>query len=301
MYDPALARWHCVDPAAELAHNWTPYRYAFNNPILFNDAFGLWEQTANGWTTDDKDDISRFLNMLQLEEAKYGEASIAQVDQFISEEFNGSGGKLSDGSVLLSEVTATKNGSGSWEVPGYQMNRIGQEVSNYGSFVQNHNNFVGKYSFYSYKYYRERSWQQRDGSFPGLALTGYAAGQAASFLSNSKTWLNLSNMKVYSQKYFGNQYQSAESIANGKGIAGKWSARLGVVGRLIGVYGAYNTVQEYESGKLSNFGAAYVGASDVSGLTKNPYLGGFSIGTSLGKSIVESNWYFNAVHGNRVW
>ncbi|MGQ1786747.1 hypothetical protein [Saccharicrinis sp. GN24d3] len=175
------------------------------------------------------------------------------------------------------------------------------EVSNYSSFAQNHNNFVGKYSFYSYKYYRERSWAQRDGNFPGLSLTGYAAGQASSFLSNSKTWLNLTNMKSYSNNYFGNQYQSSKSIANSKGAAKKWSARLGVAGRLIGVYGAYNTVQEYESGKLSNFGAAYVGGTDAMGLTKHPYLGAWSIGTSLGKSIVESNWYFNAVHGNRIW
>jgi hypothetical protein len=92
------------------------------------------------------------MSMMEIEEAKYGEASMAQVDKFISEEFHGSGGKLSDGSVLLSEVTAEKNSSGSWEVPGYQMNRLRNEVSYYGTFAQNHNNSVSSFSFHSYKY-----------------------------------------------------------------------------------------------------------------------------------------------------
>jgi hypothetical protein len=301
MYDSEIGRWHAVDPMSELAHNWTPYRYGFNNPILFNDAYGLWEQTANGWTTSDASDISRFLNMLQIEEARHGEASIAQVDQFINEEFNGSGGKLSDGSVLLSEVTATQNSSGDWEVPGYQWNRMNNDFADYSSYWQNHDNFVGKYSFYSYKYYRERSWQQRGGNFPGLSLTGYAAGQASSFLSNSKTWLNLSNMKTYSQNYFGTQYQSSKSISNNKGLAKKWSSRIGVAGKIVGAYGLYTTVQEYESGKLTDFGAAYIGATDAAGMYGGPGGAAYSLGTSLGKAIVESDWYFNAMYGKRLW
>ena len=301
MYDPALGRWHCADPAAELAHNWIPYRYGFNNPILFNDAYGLWEQTANGWTTSDASDISRFINMLQIEEATEGEASIAQVDQFITEEFNGSGGKLSNGSVLLSEATAYGDGQGNWEIPDYQMGRMRSEVSNYSSFAQNHNNFVGKYSFYSYKYYRERSWQQRDGNFPGISLTGYAAGRASSFLATSKTWLNISNMKTYSQYYFGNKYQSSKIIARNKNIANKASGVFGVAGRLLGLVDSYQTLQQYQSGQLTNFGGAYIGANNLMGLSKHPYLGAYSIGTSIGKTIVESNWYFNLVYGDGVW
>lgn len=60
--------------------------------------------------------------MLQLEEAQYGSASMAQVDQFITEEFNGTGGKLSNGSILLSEATACGDGNGYLEIPGYQIN-----------------------------------------------------------------------------------------------------------------------------------------------------------------------------------
>ena len=42
-YDPAVARWVAVDPLAEQAHSWTPYRYGFDNPIKFIDPTGMKE------------------------------------------------------------------------------------------------------------------------------------------------------------------------------------------------------------------------------------------------------------------
>jgi hypothetical protein len=38
-----VGRWNGVDPLADIAHNWTPYRYGFNNPLIYNDLFGLFE------------------------------------------------------------------------------------------------------------------------------------------------------------------------------------------------------------------------------------------------------------------
>ena len=42
-YDPSIGRWLHVDPLAEWAPNWSPYRFGFNNPVLYSDPFGLFE------------------------------------------------------------------------------------------------------------------------------------------------------------------------------------------------------------------------------------------------------------------
>lgn len=50
-YDPALARFHTIDPLCELYYSWSPYAYCMNNPIKYIDPTGTLTSpyyTSNG-------------------------------------------------------------------------------------------------------------------------------------------------------------------------------------------------------------------------------------------------------------
>ena len=48
-YNEELARYMNVDPMASQAHEWTPYRYAFDNPNMFIDPNGMYETWGDAW------------------------------------------------------------------------------------------------------------------------------------------------------------------------------------------------------------------------------------------------------------
>ena len=85
-YDVALGRFYSIDALSELAYDYTPYRYGYNNPIFWSDATGLYEIDANGnISVSDPNEIKRLYNYLNHNPS----ANYYSIAEFMSNADNG--------------------------------------------------------------------------------------------------------------------------------------------------------------------------------------------------------------------
>ncbi|MCH7403865.1 RHS repeat-associated core domain-containing protein [Belliella kenyensis] len=91
MYMSDLGRWGVVDPLADIYLGFSPYNFTLNNPIKYIDPNGMWVEGANGYSTNDPDEMRDIMRLLEQQQQRKEQKEEDKKNRKNQEAISGSG------------------------------------------------------------------------------------------------------------------------------------------------------------------------------------------------------------------
>ena len=123
----------------------------------------------------------------------------------------------------------------------------------------------------------------------GILGIGWAASYGETKMFNNSNWYKIGAGRSYSQRYFGNQYQSAQEIKAAKGLSKNISGGLRYFGWGLGLYSAINI--QYDNTLSGQQKTIEQTSNAITTFAPYPLNVGWGIGWESGRVITQNDWY----------